>query len=54
MERVKQFLQASGETKPKFTKDHEYPRKVSGMELLKRNWNDDVDIIWGDNYLWIK
>ena len=38
------FLPGSGENKPKYTEDHEYPRKISGMKLLKRDWSGDTDI----------
>ena len=38
------FLPESGENKPQYTEDHEYPRKVSGMELLNKDWSGDTDI----------
>ena len=38
------FLPESGENKPQYTEDHEYPRKISGMKLLKRDWSSDTDI----------
>ena len=41
---IELYLPQPGEDKAKYTEDHEYPRKVSGMELLKRNWDVDVDV----------
>lgn len=35
---LKLFLSDSGIEDPKFTEDHEYPRKVSARELLMINW----------------
>jgi hypothetical protein len=33
----------SGETKPKLTADHEYPRKVAAVELLQINWDQTLE-----------
>jgi hypothetical protein len=34
------FQAGSGVAKPRLTEDHEYPRKVSGLELMRRAWQD--------------
>lgn len=37
---VKSFHPDSGEIEPKYTEDHEYPRKVAARELLQMDWKN--------------
>ena len=38
---LKDFHPDSGLSKPRLTEDHEFPRKVSAIELMHRAWNDE-------------
>lgn len=38
---LRDFHPDSGVGKPRLTEDHEYPRKVAAVELMKRSWGDE-------------
>ena len=39
---VRSYHPDLGDASPKLTADHEYPRKVSAAELLKKDWSTDA------------
>jgi hypothetical protein len=38
---LRDFHPRSGSAKPRLTEDHEFPRKVSAVELMQRAWKDE-------------
>jgi len=41
---IRMFLPDSGESDPKYTRDHEYPRKSSAKEILGKSWDNDIEV----------
>lgn len=41
LEAILSFYPKAQKTKPKFTEEHQYPRKIAARELLQFNWEND-------------
>ena len=48
---LEDFHPASAISKPRMTEDHEYPRKVSAIELMRRSWSAEATIDMLELYL---
>ncbi|MCB8921025.1 MAG: hypothetical protein H6662_05515 [Ardenticatenaceae bacterium] len=43
MKAIESFHPELGTAEPKFTKDHQYPRKVAARRLLDFDWVESID-----------